>query len=119
MRPLAILALVCLSTPALAQADYGGRIVDYYGQPSGPILEDCYSACTLRLGAPNHPCIGRDVVFHFHHAHNHDGTPNQIGTRIMGGAIFNPGLRRMFWANPQGFELTGSQLARFGYRICR
>ena len=108
---LLFLALVCLSTPALAQADYGGRIVNYYGQPSGPITGYCASACTLRLMTA--PCVDRDAVLFFHHA------TTEAGTRIMGGAAFRSGLRRMFWANPQGFELTGSQLARFGYRICR
>ena len=44
-----ILALCLLATPALAQADYGGRIVDYYDRPSDPITGYCASACTLRL----------------------------------------------------------------------
>ena len=108
-RALALLAILAAS-PAFAQADYGGRIVDYYDQPSGPITGYCASACTLRLMTA--PCVARDAVLYFHHA------TTALGTRIMGGAAFKPKLRRLFWLHPEGFELTGRDLGGFGYRIC-
>ena len=67
------LTTVLACAPARAENDYGGNIIGYMYQVAVArnrdtgwrINGDCYSACTMRLGAPK-TCVTRDARLGFH-----------------------------------------------------
>lgn len=123
-------ALVCafkIATPARADYDTGGRVDDYAAIARSwraPIAGVCESACTMKLAGA--ACVEPGASLMFHHAYSvrPDGSHEVSagGTATM--AQFWKAPLRAFIAarwrlGDEEIWLAGSELAAFGYRICR
>lgn len=116
IKKAAVVVLLLLSClPAAALPDRGGSVAAYWADAqtdTKPVLDDCASACTMRLAHAR--CIARDASFLFHAATQPLGT--LILARMLGPA------RDWYLARcTDGHECVVSGLwlhERFGYQLC-
>lgn len=117
MKNIFALTLLTLSSlPASAVPDLGGSVAAYWADAqtdTKPILDDCASACTMKLAHAR--CIAPDASFLFHAATGPMGT--MVLARMLGPA------REWYLANCIGGRecvVSGRWLhERFGYSICK
>jgi len=118
-RTLALCACLFLTAPSFAQFDPGGNLFWYQinnFDNTTPITGICLSACTVRLDSAR--CVDRNAQLGFHEAKVH-GVKSESGTLLVA-YPYKPALRRWFLEGNLSVlrVLRGSQLARFGYKVC-
>jgi len=136
---MSAVAVAMLISPSLAFAGTsagmggGGRFSLYdpiIAQHNGSgeefrIVGHCQSSCTLFLGIRN-VCVERNATLLFHAAHlisDPNKTPVDSLTSHMR-AMYTASLASYldghgYLSRPQFHTIPGSQMARFGYRICK